>query len=339
MTTTAQEKINCVAGSSLPTAQQYNQATANGWGGLHVVRAATDALAVAASTTTNAPAGLSGAELVGIYQGVYQPWGDLPGYAGLCPACTIVPMIPQPGSGTRNTFLADLQFFNGGVPVVLGANVRQGIEENDPSAITTLNSTDEPNAIVPFSGGRLNLWNKGYFHNPHTPFNNNPFPGGAVETVGVSQLLGAPPDGHVSYTDKRGLFISWRASDDNALPWANNSATTNWVKTLFLGTTSFLGRSITGSGPVNDSGATYAYQDCGINNSPPIAACANQVSGQSIGVGNQIGVFQPGNLTMVNLNRDTPITVNGPQGCTGTWTVSGTSDKPPYLPFFVGQEG
>src|SRR5438270_792124 len=125
--------------------------------------------------TTNAPAGLSDAELVPIYQGVSQTWGDIPGYTGPCPACTIVPMVPQPGSGTRNTFLADLAKFNSGVPVTLGANVRQGIEENDPFSITNLSATDAPNAIVPFSGGRLNLWNKGYFHNPHTAFNNNPF--------------------------------------------------------------------------------------------------------------------------------------------------------------------
>ena len=204
VTTTAQEKINCVRGSSYPSPQNFtdaqNAATGHPWGGLHVVRAATETLGIAAALSTNAPPGISDAELVPIYQGVSQTWGDLPGYTGPCPACTIVPMIPQPGSGTRNTFLADLQKFNSGVPVTLGANVRQGIEENDPFAITNLSATDAPNAIVPFSGGRLNLWNKGYFHNPHTPFNNNPFPGGAVETVGVSQLLGAPPDGHVSYT-------------------------------------------------------------------------------------------------------------------------------------------
>jgi ABC-type phosphate transport system substrate-binding protein len=281
VTTTAQEKINCVRGSSYPSAQNFtdaqNVATGHPWGGLHVVRAATETLAVAAANTTNAPAGISRAELVPIYQGVSQTWGDLPGYAGPCPACTIVPLVPQPGSGTRNTFLADLQSANGGVPVVLGPNVRQGIEENDPFAITTLNATDEPNAIVPFSGGRLNLWNKGYFHNPHTPFNNNPFPGGATQVAGVSQLLGTPPDGALTYRDNRGLFISWRASDDVAPPWANNSATVNWAKTLFLGTTSFLGRSLSGSGPVNDSGATYAYADCGINVTPAPSNCANQV--------------------------------------------------------------
>jgi len=40
--------------------------------------------------------------------------------------------------------------------------VGQGIEENDPTAIT--NNADPANAIAPFSGCRLNLWNTGYFH-------------------------------------------------------------------------------------------------------------------------------------------------------------------------------
>jgi PBP superfamily domain len=279
VTTTAGEKINCVRGSSYPSAQNFtdaqNAATGHPWGGLHVIRAATETLGIAAALSTNAPAGLSDAELVPIYQGVSQTWGDLPGYSGPCPACTIVPMIPQPGSGTRNTFLADLQKFNSGVPVTLGANVRQGIEENDPFAITTLNATDQPNAIVPFSGGRLNLWNKGYFHNPHTPYNNNPFPGGATLSAGIALKTGTAPDASAGYTDTRGLFFTWRANDDNGPLWANNSTTKNWVHELFLGTASFLGSSIKGSGPVNDSGATYAYQDCGVNVTPAPANCAN----------------------------------------------------------------
>src|SRR5207237_2351898 len=130
------------SGHSFTAAQ--NAATGHPWGGLHVVRAATETLGIAAALSTNAPAGLSDAELVPIYQGISQTWGDLPGYTGPCPACTIVPMVPQPGSGTRNTFLPDLQKFNTAVPVTLAANVRQGIEENDPSATTTLSAPDPP---------------------------------------------------------------------------------------------------------------------------------------------------------------------------------------------------
>jgi hypothetical protein len=282
VTTTASEKINCVRGSSYPSPQNFtdaaNAATGHPWGGLHVVRGATETLGVAANLSTNAPAGISDAELVPIYQGVSQTWGDLPGYVGPCPACTIVPMVPQPGSGTRNTFLADLQAFNGGVPVVLGANVRQGIEENDPTAVTNLSVTDTVNAIVPFSGGRLNLWNTGYFHNPHTAFNNNPFPGGATLTPGISLLTGSAPDGAAGYTDQRGLFFTWRASDDSAPVWGNNTTTKNWVNELFLGSGSFLGSALRGRLPVNDSGATYAYVDCGVNATPVPLACANHTT-------------------------------------------------------------
>src|SRR5205807_8796647 len=117
------------------------------WGGLHVVRAAPEPLGIAAALSTNAPAGISDAELVPIYQGVSQTWGDLPGYTGPCPACTIVPMVPQPGSGTRNTFLPDLQKFSSHVPVTPRANVRQAIEVNDPFVITNLRAPDAPNRI------------------------------------------------------------------------------------------------------------------------------------------------------------------------------------------------
>ncbi|HEY2667274.1 MAG TPA: substrate-binding domain-containing protein, partial [Actinomycetota bacterium] len=327
VTTTAQEKINCVLGSSYPSAQNFTSAQNNGWGGLHVVRAAIDPLGIAAALTTNAPAGLSASELVPIYQGVSQTWGDIPGYSGSCPSCTIVPMVPQPGSGTRNTFLTDLRAANGGVPIVLGANVLQGTEENDPTAITNLPAAEVPNAIVPFSGSRLTLWNKGYFRNPHTPLNNNPFPGGATLTAGVDLRDNTAPDGAPSYIDIRGLFIAWRASDDNALPWANNSATVNWAKTLFLGPTSFLGRSITGAGPVNDSGAFYAYQDCGVNIAPAPPNCANVLNEKSVTVGNRIGTLG-GGIPIVNVHQQTPFSVTGPAGCQVGWNLTGNGPPP-----------
>jgi len=109
-------------------------------------------------------------------------------------------------------------------------------------------------------------------------------PVGAVLTPGISMKTGTAPDAAPAYTDNRGLFITWRASDDNAPIWANNSTTKNWVHELFLNIVtpvlvrSFLGNSITGSGPVNDSGATYAYQDCGVNVTPAPANCANSTT-------------------------------------------------------------
>ena len=180
-----------------------------------------------------------------------------------CSSETIDPLLPQVGSGTRNTFVADLTAANGGVSVVFGSNVNQAIEENDPTAIT--NDPHPVDALAPFSGARLNLWNAGYFHNPHVPF-----PGSASLQPNVHLLptTGTAGDANPDYANNRGLFFVWRAVDDNAGPWTLNSGTVNWTHLLFLGTTSFLGRSLSGSNPVRAAGGTYAYKDCGINPAP-----------------------------------------------------------------------
>ncbi len=59
--------------------------TKAGWGYLHVVEIGTDAVQIATASSTNAPAGLSAAELVKIYNGTYTTWGEIPGYTGTCP--------------------------------------------------------------------------------------------------------------------------------------------------------------------------------------------------------------------------------------------------------------
>ena len=287
------EKINCVRGSSYPSAANFSKATAQGWVGLHVVRAATETLAIAVDQAfTNAPPALSRAQLIQIYQGVVTQWSQLPGgYSGPCPTCTIVPLLPQPGSGTRNTFLADLQAANGGIPIAVAANVQQNVEENDPTSIT--NNADPADAIVAFSGGRLNLWNGlngatpqvtqtagPYFHNPHTAYNNNPFPGGATLSPGVLLVPGGAgnpaSDTNPGYADQRGLFVSWRESD-TSLAGSWQSAGPNWVNSLFLSSSSFLAVSFKARNPVNDSGATYAYVDCGVNVPQVGSVCANNV--------------------------------------------------------------
>ena len=275
-TTSPNVKINCVRGSSLPTSAQFTQAHNQGWGGLHVVRAATETLAVAAvSSGSCVPQGLSAAQLVALYQdpGVAS-WSALPGgYNGSCAGTsTPHPLLPQPGSGTRNTFLADLKAANGNVDVVLCSCVNQGVEENDPASLT--NDPSPADAFVPFSGGRLNLWNGktgtglndafgNFFHNPHAAF-GVPYPGGAALTAGVGLVTGTTSDAAAPYTDVRGLFFTWRAVDDNLTgPW--QGAGPNWVSTLFTGSTSTL-RGIAGQGLVNDSGATWAFKDCGVDN-------------------------------------------------------------------------
>jgi ABC-type phosphate transport system substrate-binding protein len=271
VTATANEKINCVRTSSFPGSitissgvNAYQAAQNNGWGGLHVVRAATDPLSVMAAQTTNAPPGLSAAQLSQIYNitPTVVTWGDLgAGYSGPCSTCHIVPLLPQSGSGTRSTFLADLLAANPSF-ICCAPSVQQFVEENDPTAITS--NADPTDAIVPFSGGRLNLWNSGYFHNPHTPYSNNPFPGGATLVPGIAPVTGTTTDGSAVYLNQRGLYISWRAIDDSLPSWQPGS-TLNWAQTLFSGGgTSFLG-GFKATNPIKSSGETTGYKDCGID--------------------------------------------------------------------------
>ena len=88
------EVINFVFSTSLPTPAQQTQAGNQGWGYLHVVQIGTDSVQIAVDgTATDAPGGLSAAELLGIYTGVYTTWNQLPGNSGGS-TNTIVPLIP-----------------------------------------------------------------------------------------------------------------------------------------------------------------------------------------------------------------------------------------------------
>jgi ABC-type phosphate transport system substrate-binding protein len=93
---------------------------------------------------TNAPASLTAAQLVGIYQGTITDWSQIdPSKSG-----TITPLIPQSGSGTRSFFEDRLKASNGGVAVTLAPSVKETQEHSDADVV------GDPNAIVPFSTGR-----------------------------------------------------------------------------------------------------------------------------------------------------------------------------------------
>lgn len=119
---------------------------------------AVDTLGVAVSTTTNAPAGISLAQLVNIYKGNITNWSQIGGQAG-----TIVPLIPQSGSGTRSFFEAQLKAANGNVAVVYPTGLVVEVQEHDPLAFdaTTAAAHTPPynaaNAVGPFSIGRAAL--------------------------------------------------------------------------------------------------------------------------------------------------------------------------------------
>ncbi|HLI55443.1 MAG TPA: hypothetical protein VKY26_00285, partial [Actinomycetota bacterium] len=170
------EKVNCVRMSSEPTAANATTAQQQGWGGLHLIKAATDNLQVVAlpnqtetatgNSLTNVPNTLSRNQLVYIYSTNNAIWNNIPGgysppnpsappgTTGNCGTCTVEPLVPQSGSGTRNTFLGDLTSWNASF-TCCAAYVNQGAEENDPTALTT--AIDPADAIVPFSGDRLKL--------------------------------------------------------------------------------------------------------------------------------------------------------------------------------------
>lgn len=117
------------------------EVSANLW----AVPFAVDGLRIAkSSSSSNAPASLTGAQILAIYKGEATTWDQVGGTG----TAAIVPYIPQPGSGTRAFFLSELKALNGGASPTLGGNVQES-QEHDASVLAS-----NPNAIAPFSTGR-----------------------------------------------------------------------------------------------------------------------------------------------------------------------------------------
>ena len=107
------------------------------------------AMAVSGNVASNAPASITGEQIVHIYKCDvgFTDWSAIdPSKSG-----TIEPKIPQANSGTRTFFLDQLKPFNGGATVTPGPCVTE-VQEHDDTPIK-----DNPNAIAPFSIGRKNL--------------------------------------------------------------------------------------------------------------------------------------------------------------------------------------
>jgi len=257
--TGATPKINFVRMSRLPKTTEQSQAVTNGWGGLNVYKVAKDDLVMAgkkASLGGNAVA-VSATDLVAIYQCTKTTWNQVGGTS----TATIIPEIPQSGSGTGDTFRADLQTINGGTAVTLGSCV-QTVEENDPNSLT------DPNAYAPFSDGRKKLFDNGYFHDPNTAY-----PGGAALTSNIDLLYGAqtpeactPPTSGASltYCDTRGLYFVIRHTDlASATPFQPGGAK-NFANTLFDDTsgTPYV-KSPAGQSLIASAGVNATYVNCG----------------------------------------------------------------------------
>jgi ABC-type phosphate transport system substrate-binding protein len=263
-TSAAYPTINFVRMSSAPTTTEGATAQSEGFGGLEVVTIGQENLEMAASLATNAPAGLSAQQLVDIYQCTpgFTQWTDVGGTS----TDTIIPAIPQAGSGTRSTFLSELQAANGGTAITLGGCVVT-VEENDPTGIT--GNTDPNDVIEPFSGSRLNLWNGvsgdtaqsastgvGYFHVPTTAY-----PGGASIPPNIQLLTGKPSDGNSVFDDDRDLYIVYPYIDQTSTtPWQPGSKL-NWAEALFCnpgGTTPWID-SPAGLDDISQAGADPDY--------------------------------------------------------------------------------
>jgi hypothetical protein len=259
-TSAADPTINFARMSSQPTSAEGGAVT----GGLEVVQIATENLEMAAyQTGTNAPSGLSLQQLLEMYECTVPAANGAP--AGTWKALdsadtstdTIIPEIPQAGSGTRSTFLSELATVNGGTTPTLGTCV-QTVEENDPTGITSLSTvttnpvsgastaTCTPNcaydAVDPFSGSRLNLWNGvsgdptlsassgvGYFHSPTTAY-----PGATTaEAPDVVLLTGKPSDGNPVFDDDRALNIVYPFNQNSSATAWQPGSKLNWANDLF----------------------------------------------------------------------------------------------------------
>ncbi|HEY3436609.1 MAG TPA: substrate-binding domain-containing protein [Actinotalea sp.] len=113
--------------------------------GLFQIPFALDGLQLATATVSNAPAAITPAQMVGIYDGTITNWSQIGGSNGV-----IVPMLPQSGSGTLSFFTAQLTAANGGTPVTLRSGIVT-VQEHDSAPIAA-----DANAVGPFSLARFN---------------------------------------------------------------------------------------------------------------------------------------------------------------------------------------
>ncbi len=224
-TSSADPTVNFAASASIPTTAQGSEVP----GGLHYTQVATDTLGLATDTTTNAPT-LTIAQLLQIYEGNDTTWTQVGGTS----TDKIIPELPPSGSSVNKTFIADLTAANGGVAPTLGSDVIT-VEQNDPTAIT--DAATPADAIVPFSEGRLNLWNgvsgdpslssssgDGYFHDPTVAY-----PGSSTAlSPGIKIQTGSG-----AYSDTLDIYAVFPQSAlASTTPWQPGSKL-NWAETLF----------------------------------------------------------------------------------------------------------
>lgn len=248
---------------------------------LYRVQIATDRQLIATATTTNAPATLSADTILKIYKGDITTWGQVPGYAGSAPSETIIPLILPTDAGMWNTFVKNVGQQNPGVSVtsdVLRSNPNKiQVQQNDPTAITSLPEAQRKNAIVPFPRGRYRTLNTGYYTQTFdgqktNNYNTETGHRTAADASGIKLLDGNSTSDVLNATAPYGGNFAYNAlireSDLNsAEPWQPGS-TLNWVQALFYnpdGPLPFV-RTPAGEALLEAAGVTPDYHVFGTNN-------------------------------------------------------------------------
>jgi hypothetical protein len=215
-----------------------------------------DGLFMLSKTGGNAVA-LSAAQLNSIYKCTTTTWNQVGGSS----TATIVPILPQVGSGTRSSFeklIGMVDANNNGTDAQLGPCVVNA-EENDPEAIDA--SSSAANAIEPMSSGRLAMYRgqdssgtslgfgASYFTDPACQYGyinaacHNGSLGGTTGTAATlgNQLApdvfywtsGTPSDAGALFGSTRNLYVYFRDADIDSTKAMEPGSTRNWVRTLF----------------------------------------------------------------------------------------------------------
>ena len=197
----------------------------------------TDPLGMLTSSTTDATNALSIAQIKSIYNCTATNWSSFGTGSG-----TIVPLIPQVGSGTRGYFLQQI----GLTDATIGSCVK-AIEENDPEAIDA--SGSPANAVEPMSQSRLYLFQGklsdgtsnglgGYFKDSSCPaLSTATACATPTSTLNPNVKLWTstdpvPTDAGTTFYPTRPVYFYFRHADQTSTKAFQPGSTLNWVKTM-----------------------------------------------------------------------------------------------------------
>lgn len=241
------------------------------------IQIATDRQLIATATTTNAPATISAGDLLKIYKGEITTWGQLTGYTGDAPNEVIIPLTLPSDAGMWTTFFGNLGRQNPGATVndaTLRGNPHSiQVQQNDPTAITSLDEAKRKNAIVPFPRGRFRVLNTGYYTDPSVTNAYNLEPERTPISAAGVKLLDADSTSDVNaatapYGGNFGYNALVREDDlTSKTPWQPGS-TLNWVQALFYnpdGPAPFV-RTPAGRALLTAAGVTPDYHVFGTDN-------------------------------------------------------------------------